>query len=122
MTVTDNTAAQLIWPQSRRSDFLRVLEFYDVDPDTGTETAKDLDNFVFTFRVLGLDGSTYISGVIGNGITVAANVVTIFYSKSIYDTTDKVLLTGCTYQSYLEMQTPEEVNKALIDAKIPMTP
>lgn len=121
MTVPDNTAAQLIWPQSRRGDFLRVLPFYDYDPVTKVRTEKDLTGFLFYFRVLGPDGTVWIDGEIGDGITVTGNVVTIEYERTVFDTEDKVMLQGCQYLAQFDLETPEGFRRPLIDAKIPMT-
>jgi hypothetical protein len=121
MTVPDNTAAQLIWPQSRRGDFLRVLPFYDIDPVTKVKTAKVLTGFLFYFRVLGPDGTVWIDGEIGDGITVTGNVVKIEYERTVYDTTGKVLLKGCQYNVQFDMETPEGFYKPLIEAKLMLT-
>ena len=121
MTIPGNTPAQLIYPQSRRGDFLWVLPFYDVNPVTKVRTAKDLTGYEFFFKVLGPDGTTWIEGTTGDGITVASGVVTIEYEKTVYDTTDKVLLRGCQYDMQLDLETPEGFFKPLIEAKLILT-
>ncbi len=121
MTIPGNTAAQLIYPQSRRGDFLWVLPFYDVNPVAKVRTAKNLTGYLFYFRVLGPDGTAWIEGEIGDGITVASGVVTIEYEKTVYDTADKVLLKGCQYDMQLDLETPTGFYKPLVEAKLSMT-
>lgn len=120
MTITGNTAAQLTYPQSRRGDFLWVLYFYDV-AENGTRTAKDLTGYEFFFKVLGPDGTTWIEGTTGDGITVASGVVTIAYERTVYDTVNKVLLKGCQYDMQLDLETPTGFYKPLVEAKLSMT-
>jgi len=121
MTVTDSTAAQLIWAQSRRGDFLRVLAFYDVDPVTKVRTAKDLTGYEFFFRVLGPDGTEWITGEIGDGITVVDHNVRLTIDLEQYDAENKVLLLGCTYKMEVDMMLPTGFYKPLIEAKLSMT-
>ena len=119
MTIPGNTAAQLIYPQSRRGDFLWVLPFYDVATD-GTRTAKDLTGYLFFFRVLAADQETAaITAEIGDGLTVAAGVVRITVDLEQWEAED--LLAGCQYKMQLDMVTPTGFLKPLVEAKLTLT-
>ncbi len=120
MTIPGNTAAQIIYPQSRRGDFLWVLPFYDVDPVTKVRTAKDLTGYLFFFRVLAADQVTeVITADIGDGLAVVDNTVRITVDLEQWEAED--LLAGCQYKMQLDMVTPTGFLKPLVEAKLTLT-
>lgn len=120
MTVPANTAAQLIYPHSRRADFLWVWRFYD--GSGATKTAKDLTGFQFFFKIFGPNQSAvWIDAEVGDGIVVDDNAVSITFNREEFDTTDKVLIAGCNYKMTFELVTPQGFRQPLADVKFSLT-
>lgn len=99
--------------QSLRGDFLWVLPFVDVATD-GTETPTDLTDCAFTMGILDQDGVTAKETLtIGDGITVADNIVTVAMENVVFNDWRK----GCHYPYYFTYTNADGHTKCLFEGK-----